>query len=68
MERVCLTSPPLSFRPTMLGCWHSCVTASSGSSRPVLAGTLYRTTGTGLQSATYGSDTVESDRSNLILH
>ncbi|TNN33075.1 hypothetical protein EYF80_056765 [Liparis tanakae] len=36
----------------MLGCSASVTAASSGSSRPVLAGTLYRTTGTGLLSAT----------------
>lgn len=51
-----LTSPPLSLRPRMFGCWDSCITASSGSSRPVLAGTLYRTTGTGLLSATCRGD------------
>ena len=47
-----LTSPPLSLSPSMLGCWASLTTASTGRSRPVLAGTLYRTTGTGLLSAT----------------
>lgn len=49
---VSLTSPPLSLSPTIFGCWDNCTTASTGRSRKVLAGTLYRTMGTGLEFAT----------------
>ena len=47
-----LTSPPLSFNPMTLGCRHISAATSTGRSIPVLAGTLYRITGTGLASAT----------------
>lgn len=50
---VALTSPPLSLRPTIFGCWESWIIASTGRSRPVFAGTLYNTTGTELESATF---------------
>ena len=46
------TLPPLSFNPMILGCLDRLTIASSGKSMPVLAGTLYRVTGTGLESAT----------------
>lgn len=47
-----LTSPPLSLMPTIFGCRDRCITASTGRLRPVFAGTLYRTMGIGLESAT----------------
>lgn len=46
------TFPPLSFNPIIFWCFERLTMDSSGKSMPVFAGTLYKITGTGQESAT----------------